>query len=132
MFALYHLVIYFIYPLDYVLLPFYLFGGLAAFNVYFKKKHGYNPKLKKHFTRGLVLKMIGCIAIGMIYEYYYHGAYDGRNYFEGAKMLSNYWMDHPSEFFRVLFSDLKNFNETNQDGLSTHDALIFANESFFV
>src|ERR1700760_4330806 len=123
---------YFIYALDYVLLPLYLFAAWAILNAYFKKKHGNNPTLKKHFKRGLQLKLLGCIAIGMIYEYYYHGAYDGRFYFEGGKMLSNYWLNHPSEFFHVLTSDINDFNLTNLDGLNTSNAYIFADTSFIV
>src|SRR5258706_15062068 len=110
---------YFLFWYDYALLPIYLIIITIYFNAYFRRKHGNNKELKKHFVRGLVLKLIGCIAIAMIYEYYYQGAYDGRFYFEGAKMVSNYWKNHPNEFFHVLFSGIENFNTTNLDGLNT-------------
>jgi hypothetical protein len=123
---------YFLFWYDYMLLPIYLILFTILFNYYFQKKHGRNPELKKHFTRGLVLKLVGCVAIAMIYELYYKGAYDGRFYFEGAKMLSNYLEHYPSEFFRIMFSDVKTFNDTNLSGLNTENIYIYANESFFV
>lgn len=129
---LYNPPMYFIYALDYILLPIYLLISWGLLNAYFKKRHGHNPELKKHFTRGLLLKLAGCIAIGMIYEYYYQGAYDGRFYFEGGKLLSNYWLNHPSEIVPVLFSNISDFNKTNLDGLNMESASIFADTSFFV
>ncbi len=124
---------YFIYWYDYALLPIYLGGCLLLLNGYFStRSYSSSPELKRYFIRGMWLKFVGCIAIGMIYEYYYNGAYDGRFFFEGGKMLSKYYFRHPSEIFRVSFLDMKDFNARNLDGLNTFDANIFAQSSFNV
>jgi hypothetical protein len=122
----------FLFWYDYALLPFYLIFIVVYLNSYFKKKYGVNRELKKHFNRALTLKLIGCISVALIYEYYYKGAYDGVSYFEGGKMLAGYWKDNPGEFFHVLFSNLYDFNNTNVQGLNINNAGIFANESFTV
>jgi hypothetical protein len=123
---------FFIFWYDYLLLPFYLIAVSLFMNSYFKRKHGYNPMLKKHFNRGLWLKILGCIAIGMVYEYYYRGAYDGRWYFDGGKMLANYWLKSPSQIIPVLIEDRMQFNQTNLLGLQLDDVTIFTDEAFFV
>jgi hypothetical protein len=122
----------FLFWQDYLLLPIYLVLAVVLLGRYFKIKHGHNPVLKKHFQRGLLLKLFGCIAIGFIYQFYYKGAYDGITYFSGAKMLTAYWMEYPQEFATVLFSDVLHFNQTNLAGLNTGDIGVFANESFTV
>jgi hypothetical protein len=122
----------FLFWTDYLLLPVYLLLTFVFLNRYFRKKHGHNDALKKHFNRGILLKLVGCIAIALIYQYYYGGAYDGISYFEGAKMLNKYWWDNPQEFLHTLFSDLDNFNETNLAGIRAGDSGIFADQSFIV
>lgn len=123
---------YFLSLYDFILLPIYLLLAVVILNAYFKKRHGRNPILKKHFNRGLFLKLFGCVAIAMIYEFYYFGAFDGRFYFEGAKMLSGYWSEYPSKIVPVLFNTVTHFNETNLMGLNASNAAIFAETSFFV
>lgn len=123
---------YFIYTLDYILLPIYILIFWLILNTYFKKRHGSNKIYKAHFNRALILKFIGCITIGMIYEYYYNGAYDGRFYFECGKLLSQYIIEYPSEFFNVMFSDLETFNATNKEALNTYNVYVYADESFNV
>jgi hypothetical protein len=123
---------HFLFWYDFALFPIYMVIAIVFLNSYFRKKYGRNRELKKHFNRGLILKLIGCISIALIYEYYYNGAYDGISYFNGGKMLSNYWQDKPAEFLHVIFSNMDNFNDSNLNGLSSFDAGIFANESFSV
>lgn len=117
---------------DYLLLPIYLAIAGILMTRYFRVKHGHNKTLKKHFNRGLLLKLFGCVSIAFIYQFYYGGAYDGITYFNGAKMLTFYWLKFPQEFFHVLFSGIKDFNDTNLAGLNAADASLFANESFTV
>lgn len=122
----------FLYWTDYLLLPAYLLLAGILLNRYFRKKHGHNPALKKHFNRGITLKLVGCIAIALIYQFYYGGAYDGISYFEGAKMLNKYWWDNPQDFLHSLFSSLETFNDTNLAGIRASDAGVFADQSFTV
>ncbi|RYZ23465.1 MAG: hypothetical protein EOO16_04790 [Chitinophagaceae bacterium] len=127
-----YLLTYFIFWYDYVALPFYLMVVAGILMYYFNKKHRDEPELKKLFTQGMVLKLIGSVAIGLIYEIYYRGMYDGRWYFEGATILTDYFQKHPGEIWHVLTSGIKDFNSTNLDGLNTENFYLFADESFFV
>ncbi|GAB4093973.1 hypothetical protein [Flaviaesturariibacter terrae] len=123
---------YFIFWYDYVALPVYLLllGSLLMW--YFGKRHPHEPELKKLYMRGMFLKFLGSVAIGLIYEHYYHGMYDGRAYFDASVMLNTYFRNHPGEMLHVLFNNLDSFNNTNMDGLSMRDVLLFQNEAFFV
>lgn len=123
---------YFIFWYDYVLLPFYIIAALIYLNNYFTKRYGHNPELKQYFRTGMLWKLVGCIAIGMIYEYYYQGSYDGRFYFEGAKLLRTYLLHHPTELVNVLLSTTEEFNRTNLDGLDVTAVNVFADSSFNV
>jgi hypothetical protein len=123
---------YFIYWYDYALLPFYIVGALLYLNQYFLRRHGRDEELRKHFRTGMMWKLFGCIAIGMVYEYYYLGSYDGRFFFEGAKLLRTYLLDHPTELYNVITSTTLEFNSTNLDGLDMSSVNIFADSSFNV
>ncbi len=124
---------YFIYWYDYALLPIYLAACVLLLRRYFNSRHYEDAEeLWPYFRRGMWLKFLGCVAIGMIYEYYYQGSFDGRFFFEGGKMLSKYFLNHPAEIFKVLNSNIHQFNNENLDGLSIYDAKIFADSSFNV
>ena len=123
---------FFIFWYDYLLLPFYLIAVFMLMNVYFNRKYGYNSEVKKYFDWGFRLKVVGCIAIGMIYEYYYLGSFDGRFYFDGGKVLASYWLEYPSQFFPVLFNDLNYFNENNLKGVHLSNVFIVSDTAFFV
>jgi hypothetical protein len=123
---------YFIFWYDYVAAPIYLaiLGGLLM--AYFKQKHGNDPVLKKYFVKGMLLKFLGCIAIGLIYEHYYRGMYDGRAYFDGSVALNRYFTKHPGEILHVLTNGIQDFNNTNLEGLNTANYFLFADEAWFV
>ncbi|RYY40092.1 MAG: hypothetical protein EOO08_07075 [Chitinophagaceae bacterium] len=123
---------YFIFWYDYVALPIYLVILGAILLAYFQRKHRNEPELKKFFMWGMICKFVGCVGIGLIYEHYYKGTYDGRWYFEGANVLNTYFGRHPGEIPHVLFNTIKDFNDTNLDGLNMTQYFLFANESFFV
>lgn len=124
---------YFIFWYDYLLLPIYLAACVLLLRRYFNARHYEDAEeLWPFFRRGMWLKFLGCVAIGMIYEYYYRGAYDGRFYFEGGKLLSRYYLNHPTEILKVLRDNIHQFNGENLDGLSIFDARIYAESSFNV
>ncbi|RYY96173.1 MAG: hypothetical protein EOO11_14140 [Chitinophagaceae bacterium] len=123
---------YFIFWYDYVALPFYLLAVYFLMSRYFNSRHRNEPELRKYFNWGLLLKFIGGIGIGMVYELYYRGAYDGRWYFEGANVLNKYFLKHPGQIPHVFINTIHDFNNTNLDGLNMSDYYLFANESFFV
>lgn len=123
---------YFLYWYDYLLAPVYIALSIFILRAYFNTRRYKSKELNKYFNTGMYLKLFGCIAIGLIYEHYYRGSFDGRFYFEGAKMLSDYFYNHPSEIGRVFLQNMDEFNFWNRDGLNIYHARIFADSSFYV
>jgi len=73
--------------LDYILLPIYL---LLIYKLALSIRNKYYPEghiLRKYFIPGLTVKIIGAIAIGLIYAYYYKGG-DTFGYFEHIKLVN--------------------------------------------
>lgn len=59
-----------------------------------------NP-LYKWYRKGLMIKLLGAVAVGLIYQFYY-SAGDTTNYFETSKAISNLIYKDPSVFFDVM------------------------------
>jgi hypothetical protein len=61
-----------------------------------------NDPCKKYFVQGLVLKIIGSVAVGLIYQYYYTGG-DTINYFKSSRAIDNYLSDDFWGFWSSFF-----------------------------
>lgn len=86
---------------DYVLLPFYI-GIILMLFFRFRDKH--YPKghaWRKHFTYGLILKIIGAVFIGMLFQYYYGGG-DTFNYYEHARVINSSFFDSPIKWLNLV------------------------------
>ncbi len=56
-----------------------------------------------YFIPALVLKILGAVAIGLIYQYYYSGG-DTYNFFTyGSKHIWDAFLDHPYKGFKLIF-----------------------------
>lgn len=75
-------------PLDYALLPIYL--GLIYAVAYFIRNKLYPTRhpLRKYFIPGLTVKILGAIAISLVYAYYYKTG-DTFNYFHDALIINS-------------------------------------------
>lgn len=69
---------------------------------------------RRYFLPALALRIIGALAVGFIYQFYYNGG-DTFNYHTyGSRHIWNAFMDSPSKGFRIFFyggSDLTNVYE---------------------
>lgn len=93
----------FITYLDYLLLPFYtVLIYLIAYRI---RDHFYPPghPWRPYFIKGLSVKVLGAILIGMIYQYYYRGG-DTSNYFMQAKVLNSAFWDSPIKWAKLMLS----------------------------
>lgn len=59
---------------------------------------------RRYFIPGLTLKLIGAIALGLIYQFYYDGG-DTFNYFNNSKYIWEAFKDSPFKAFQLIFSD---------------------------
>jgi hypothetical protein len=68
------------------------------FTINRKKKE----KIYEYFLPGLILKMVGSMAFGLVYFYYYKGG-DTINYYNTATTLIELLIDNPDDFFYLYF-----------------------------
>ncbi len=80
-----------------------LFIALAVKNSYYDKKDPTRP----YFIPALLARMLGALAIGAVYDFYY-GAGDTFAYYEATKYLFNSLLQEPSAFLDLLYGILTN------------------------
>jgi len=85
---------------DFLFAPIYLTIIFFISRQIQKKNEQINP-LYKYYTRGMFIKLMGAIALCLIYQLYYDGG-DTVNYFYTANAISNLLDKSPSVFFDVM------------------------------
>jgi hypothetical protein len=93
----------FLTPLDFFLAPFvavfiYLFA-IRFRNKHYPKGHPWRP----YFIPGLTFKMLGALAIGLIYAYYYKGG-DTFNYHYHARVINSALNESVGKWFNLLLA----------------------------
>ena len=81
---------------DILLTPLYILGAYSYGYYVTKKNIRTNPEYK-YFTKGLMVRVFGAIALGLIYFFYYSGG-DTTNYFQTSSAYAN-----------LLFKDMEGF-----------------------
>ncbi len=81
---------------DILLPPFYIIGMYSYGYYITKKKIRTNPEYE-YFTRGLLTRVFGAMALGLIYFFYYKGG-DTTNYYESATAYVNLFYENKSHF----------------------------------
>jgi hypothetical protein len=67
-----------------------------------------DQNIRKYFIPGLTLKIIGTIALGLIYQYYYDGG-DTFSYFDhGSKYIWEAFWDSPGKALQLIFANGEN------------------------
>ncbi len=60
-----------------------------------------------YFFPALTVRIIGALAVGLIYQFYYHGGDTYNFHTYGSRYFWEAFLDSPSKFFDMLFSDGK-------------------------
>lgn len=115
---------------DLLLPPFYLMGVYAYGHWITKKKIKTNPEYE-YFTKGLMVRVFGAIALGLVYFFYYKGG-DTTNYHQSASAYTNLIYKNPSDFWISFLGNGKNHHFSFDE--STGYPIYYArdNHSFFV
>lgn len=93
----------FIQPIDFLIAPVFIIIILFFAVIYSKRKYD-APLIRKYFTGGIILKLCGSIAIGLITQYYY-GEGDAYFYHKGATSLNELCFTHKRQCIKILGSD---------------------------
>ena len=93
------------------ILPIYL-GLIYFFAFAIKSKNIKTKPSYEYFTKGLMFKILGGIAVCLIYTYYYPGG-DTVNFFKGCKAMNGLMYYNFEVFLDVLFGDLSWTNYAN-------------------
>ena len=90
-------------PQDFVVTPLFLL--LIYFSAYLIRNKVSDKNTQRYFIPALTLKMIGAIAVGLIYQFYYTGG-DTFNYFHhGSRHIWEAFLDSPVKAFQLIFAD---------------------------
>ena len=90
---------------DILLPPFYILAAIAYGHWVTKKNIREHPEYE-YFTKGLIVRIIGAIALGLIYFFYYGGG-DTTNYHQSACAYANLFLKDRSDFFLAWLGDAK-------------------------
>lgn len=93
---------------DILLPPIYILGALA-YGYYIKRKNIHTNPEYKYFIPGLFTRIIGAIALGLVY-YFYYGGGDTTNYHHSAVAYSNFLFTNKEDFLTALFGNAKNYH----------------------
>ncbi len=88
---------------DWLLAPLYVLVILVAATIIKKTKVAKNP-IYKYFVWGLFIKIIGSIALCLIYVYYYTSGGDTLNYNSDSSILLKFFLNSPVDFLDVWLS----------------------------
>jgi hypothetical protein len=93
---------------DLLVAPIYIFLAWIVAN-FIKNKNIYKRPEYKYFIYGLMAKIIGAIAVGLVYFFYYDGG-DTVNYFESAKAYVNLFSKNQSDFWLGWLGNAKGYD----------------------
>ena len=116
---------------DLLITPIYIFLAWLIAN-FIKNKNIYNHPEYTYFTYGLLAKIVGATALGLVYFFYYGGG-DTTNYFESAKAYDNLFFKNRSDFFGGWLGDVRGYDYYFFDETTGYSAYYQINTtSFFV
>jgi len=115
---------------DILLAPFYILGAYA-YGYYVTKK---NIRLKpeyRFFTKGLMVRILGAIGLGMIYFFYYSGG-DTTNYFQTSSAYANLFFKDQSDFWLGWLGNGKGYRFTFDESTGYPVYSQYDHHAFFV
>ncbi len=93
----------FIRPNDLVFTPIY-FIIIVAVAAFYASQRYHNQPIKIYFIPGLIVKLVGAVCVGLIYQFYYKGAGDTAVYYGDGKLIGDLLSNNSSLFLKVLFT----------------------------
>lgn len=84
-----------------------LYGG-----AYVLRPHWTDSVNKKYFFPALTLKIIGALALGLLYQFYYHGGDTFNFHTIGSRIIWEAFLDSPDKGLKLLFSNGEYIGET--------------------
>lgn len=70
-----------------------------------------DPVTRKYFISALLVKMIGALAVGLIYQFYYGGGDTFNYHTHGSRHIWEAFVDSPAKGLRLLANDGKTFTD---------------------
>jgi len=98
---------------DVLLTPLYILGAYAYGYYVTKKNIRTNPEYA-YFTKGLMVRIIGAIALGLVYFFYYSGG-DTTNYFQTSSAYAKLILTDVNDFWIGWLGDGKGYYFTFDD-----------------
>lgn len=92
---------------DVLLTPLYVLGAYTYGYYVTKKNIRTNPEYA-YFTKGLMVRVFGAIALGLVYFFYYNGG-DTTNYFQTSSAYANLIFKDQSDFWLGWFGSAKEY-----------------------
>lgn len=71
---------------------------------FFLRHHFTDQTTRRYFIPALTVKIIGALALGFIYQFYYHGGDTFNFHTHGSRHLWEAFMDSPEKWFSLIFS----------------------------
>lgn len=97
--------------LDLIIVPFWLTIILLV-AILVRNGRYQNDPLARYFLPALYVKLIGGVAVGLVY-YYYYGGGDTLEYFNQSTILQRAFWDNPLTWLKILF--VKDRNSSTED-----------------
>jgi hypothetical protein len=91
----------FIRPNDLIITPIYFVIIIFLAALYSNQSY-HNQPIRKYFLPGLIVKLVGAICVGLVYQFYYKGAGDTAVYYGDGKLIGDLLSTDKSLFLNVL------------------------------
>ena len=102
---------------DLILTPIYFFI-LLAWVILWKRKYYHNSPYKKYIIPAFIIKVICCILLALLYEFYY-GFGDPHNYYTGAVEIWTATKENPLYGLELVFKPINQYSPAVQE-FATH------------
>lgn len=102
---------------DLILTPIY-FLILLAWIIFWKNKYYHDSPYKKYILPAFVIKVICCVLLALLYEFYY-GFGDPHNYYTGAVEIWNATKENPLYGLDLVFKPINQYSLAEQE-FATH------------
>ncbi|PIB36600.1 hypothetical protein BFP72_14915 [Reichenbachiella sp. 5M10] len=93
---------------DLLITPLYLILLLAV--AYVLRPYATTPQTQPYFIPGLLVKFVGAIALGMIYQFYYGGGDTFTYHTHGSRWIWQAFMDDPAVGIDLFFQKAGDYN----------------------